>query len=112
MNKVKISKKKVKTRKVINQKGVICLWSGNTRDLPEGWSLVREASETFAKQAGNTMDMLTREILMSGGFGYGADEKLTKWQKIILRFKLKVIDIRVSIAEWIGGEYLHRYCDY
>ena len=45
---------------------------------------------------------------------YGKPHKDTRtiWQKRIDAFKGTISDIRVSIAEWIGGERLHENCDY
>ena len=45
---------------------------------------------------------------------YGKPRKDTRtiWQKRIDAFKEKISDIRVKIAQWIGGDALHENCDY
>jgi len=65
--------------------------------------------EYLRKSVSETMDQFTRNVLMSGTSYPPA--KLTKWQLLKLRIKLKIKNLRVSIAEWIGGEDLHEYCD-
>ena len=60
-------------------------------------------------------DKLSRDFawgINNALFGEPPKDTRTIWQKRIDVFKGKISDIRVSIAEWIGGSELHKNCDY
>lgn len=83
------------------------------KELPEK-NLLQSEADKFAEAAAKTQDELTRSVIIYGGFGYGVDALLTKepwWKRWKFRIGMWWIDRRVALAEWIGGDYLHRYCD-
>lgn len=62
--------------------------------------------ESLSEQAGNTINHQMMSILDIG------DKEVTRKELFIYKISNFVTDIRIKIAEWIGGSELHRYCDY
>ena len=66
---------------------------------------------TFNEQVWKAQKALNLDMNESLYNNYkGKPKKLSRWQLFKINFQGRITDIRVSIAEWIGGEDLHSNC--
>jgi hypothetical protein len=72
--------------------------------------IFKQTTNLIAKNAATSIDNLVRDVLVHGDQVNVANPG--RWYYFQFAFKRKVRNIRISIAEWIGGEDLHEYCDY
>jgi hypothetical protein len=73
---------------------------------------LQESIKLLAENAVKTIDGQARRLLLYY-YHYGETKKPpTKWKLFKLTVHHRIKKIRISIAEWIGGEDLHENCDY
>lgn len=71
---------------------------------------LQKVANKLAKNCADTLDARVRDVLL-----YGNSVGLvnpTPWYMFNLVIKRKIKSLRLSIAEWIGGDELHENCDY
>lgn len=66
--------------------------------------------EELGESSARYFDSNLREVLIGGHTIHVRTEKVPLTVKVKYAIKRWVIKTRVSLAEWIGGTYLHEYC--
>lgn len=67
----------------------------------------------IGEQTAYTIDKHIFGILKNGStIAFASDGTISTWQNLKYQIKLRIKWVRHSIANWVGGEDLHEYCDY